>query len=572
MASSGSTTSLDTSPRTSFAGVEPLYVVANCEIDAYIASLKDSTASKAEIQLLTKLKFASDSTLDIDQQVNRLHEYYFQHHAFQHGLGEQGVVDSLNQELKNIESAIKDEARKLSVLGGVLHVAYSLALAKSKLEGNQEIEKVENQLEQNQNRRQSEIENNLTLLQEEKEDITTRLKNYREEKEERDNFHLLYQNHAAFLMKIKNRLATREHILNEIDLKISLLKDQRNHYFFYKSSRQAIENKIEELLYLRGCLVQPSCSVENALTAMQASQRHLLSQEKDFLDKIQKIDANCKAHSEYGRDSKHQPEAKQDVVEFAMSKDVEERKGVSPEEIAAQKKLFAMGVIDKRIQQLEDAFWQTKTKKLKVALLRELKGYLNAGCSLSDTTYYMRRHSPNKENIYLLFEGNTGDMMNRLERKELSKSDMIHMIDLEIVRLQNQRPEPLCIFVKSRKEKLQQRINALTKLKEVMATLDRKTCAEKAVRHDRIDPTIAAAADRSTVEKAMRNGLPQEHFEILMQHESRLVQDLIAWDKSQASTIRGVLENRPRPPHRQQVELPTRSEYNRIIASIKLPR
>jgi hypothetical protein len=298
-----------------------------------------------------------------------------------------------------------------------------------------------------------------------------------------DHMYLLSQGHAGALIKdLTSKETTREDLVAKIDSKIELLKQSRdqNYYFNATSRRLAIEKSISALQKFKTIMQKPGYDFEKSFESKfqvrsKTGYAHLFAHENAFLREIQALYDQI-------------PESKRDIDMMQLSlpakavpasappsknagagapvffKSETKSAVVSAPADPAKKKL--LDAIEVREEQLRDSWFHTRTVKTKLHLLGRLKVHLRGTMSLDQAIERIKKHHPSTH--YLLFEGRTGKMMKAFEYAQASQTDMVHKIELEILRLQEQRTETVYFWAQSRKKLLEQKILALHAVKAIV--------------------------------------------------------------------------------------------------------
>jgi hypothetical protein len=270
------------------------------------------------------------------------------------------------------------------------------------------------------------------------------------------NIHLLYSDHCHGLMSTLHAETTsRADILTELELAISQLSEKRaqSYYFHVQSRRTELEATIQAYKDLNLFMRRPGTKVNTFKSESPVQFNLLVKYDKKLLEKLLQFTNQ----SFFLNNEK--------LIAGDVLPPVEE---LSP--INAQDRLNQQTtLIDIRLQELTKTSYVTPIRAKKIALLNELATQLGAH-TLTAALRKIQKNPLFSADYYLLHEGKTGKMVDRLTHLDMAKKDILKVIDLEILRLKNSRYETLYFFEKYRKSVIEERIQACLALKNAFKT------------------------------------------------------------------------------------------------------
>ena len=162
------------------------------------------------------------------------------------------------------------------------------------------------------------------------------------------------------------------------------------------------------------------------------------------------------------------------------SKDVEKQHAVTAKETATTRFLSERAarvdsVLEERINELKGErgswFAFSGVREKKISLLKKLRVAFGKTLSLSSSLEYLYKMFPAEQNkLKLLWDGRTGEVMRSINTtSNASPEGIVEKVDFEIERLKKSRNNRLIIFKSASKKRLEARILALQKLRNLVS-------------------------------------------------------------------------------------------------------
>lgn len=286
----------------------------------------------------------------------------------------------------------------------------------------------------------------------------------------REDIHLLFEGRTGNILKqLRAFGTTKNDLINKIDLRIELLKQQREEKFWFsaQSKRTIVENTIYAYQQLQVILKQKGYNFNEAFDRLKIndldSYNVLYQNEKPFLHEMLYLDEYVLSSKTQKKTVDFIPAPKAAAINPPVA--LGDMKAVPP----ANMDPYATGLIETRINdlivELKKAWFFTSTKENKIKVLEALKLNLTT-MPLEKALKAIRENAQTNDIYYLLYEGRTGAMMKSVHLNTLSINDIIHHIDLELIRLKELRYESLNYSSQQRKKDLEECIYCLTELKK----------------------------------------------------------------------------------------------------------
>lgn len=284
-----------------------------------------------------------------------------------------------------------------------------------------------------------------------------------------------YPNEIAILYKGNNSHFLKKLELSETDIpkiiaiELANLKKQRGSAYFLNSIEQAkiLEERISACENLQ--LSIKNSNLNDAIKELSSDYQKLLQKyDSAFLDHLTLIEKNLPLHKK--------PKTILGGVEVKNAKN---DSTISVDMIETQSML--VDLISSRLNELNDSFFKTHTKELKISLLIELKKQLNLNYSLESAISRMKTNKDHAKNIHLLFEGNTGKILKMAQNVTMTKNDLVLRLDAEINALKKDRYTHLRVFANPRKHINEQYIEVLQNLRTTIN--DSKMSLKEIVEH-----------------------------------------------------------------------------------------
>ncbi|MCE3237424.1 MAG: hypothetical protein K0R24_405 [Gammaproteobacteria bacterium] len=267
--------------------------------------------------------------------------------------------------------------------------------------------------------------------------------------------HLLYEGRTAtVLKKLEYKSLSPDILFHELTAELEMLKKQRGTYYF-NSNKQLLEKRIIACEKLQ--MLIKNNNRKEAFRQLDPTDREILSQyDRKLLDHLEFIE---KAISKELR-TKTILSGPAPVVKVEEEKEAPSATPLSPEN------QYILNLIDARIDILENAFFKSNTNREKYEMIRALKTDLKRKVPLESAILKIKKDNPDK--AYLLFEGETGKMIQAAQNAAITSNELIHRLDAEINQLKQQRYKDMSFFVSYRKEKIDTNIQALHALKKAI--------------------------------------------------------------------------------------------------------
>jgi hypothetical protein len=307
---------------------------------------------------------------------------------------------------------------------------------------------------------------------------------------DRANMYLLYRGHTKKLMTaLTESSLKRKDLLNEVDLNINKLTKKRAQSYldFLGYRRKKLENTIEAFQQLKQFLSHAGTKVTDFSLEQPNSYKLLVAHDRKLLEKLLK-------QSEQSYFLKDEKLIAGDVLPTLDSK------------FDVNKPQTQSALVADRINELQSSWSITSIPSRKIKLLQALTEHLQSH-SLTRSLEKIKKDKKFKNDFYLLHEGRTGKLMQKLTQLDLNKKDIINEIDLEINRLQNQRSASFYFTDKSSKLHIENRIRACQVLKGYF---------------EKSNLTVAEALTT----------LPANYRHLLKRYESGLLTKLDNWEKT----------------------------------------
>lgn len=328
------------------------------------------------------------------------------------------------------------------------------------------------------------------MTQEEGVDINSSLTKVMADKDP-EEINAMYTGRTGDVIKtLQNKQIKKQDIVDKIHLRIALLK--------VNSGNADAQNRIYALTQFLKCYQTIGCTFTMAFSDMRVrcdAYDVLCNAERDFMREVRDLDnglpAAAREKYKLDRHTVFTP-LKDGKAEHQTDEDV-------------------LKMIHARVSELKASYFDVLgTKAKKIIVLNKLSAKLTDGMSLNAALEVVRKE--HTASYHLLFDGKTGEMMTRIEHRNMSKEQMIYQINLEIQRLYGRRTEKLFFFAESRKARLEDRIQALIHLRD--------NFAENGV--------------------AGFNSLSLKDKEMLMSHEKRIMESFWMWREQHSKEVFGV--------------------------------
>lgn len=232
------------------------------------------------------------------------------------------------------------------------------------------------------------------------------------------------------------------------------LNKQRGSTYFLRSIDQAklLEDRINAYENLQYFIQH--YNLKDAINHLTPDHQLLLQKyDSLFLDNLKLIEKNLPIQ--------HKPKT---VLGLAQAKERQDQRSTISDDMQDLQR-NAVNLLDNRLKELDQSLFKTHTKKIKVDLLNELKKQLNLGYTLDSAIKHMKTDDKYKNDIHLLFEGNTGKILKMAQNITMTKEDLLLRLDAEINSLKKERYTHLHVFANTRKHYNEQHIEALLELR-----------------------------------------------------------------------------------------------------------
>jgi hypothetical protein len=338
--------------------------------------------------------------------------------------------------------------------------------------------------------------------------LDQKLDNIAARKKDQKYFYLLYKGQTKKLIEtLQAKAVTRKDIINEIDIQISRLSQnrQQTYYFFAKQRRTTLENTLHAFSELKKFLSLQGNHVKDFANKDPDLYDILVTFDKKFLEKLHRM-------SQYS-------------VRLSKEKKI---LGDTPKELEfpadENKKLFILDhqdeLIRTRINELQEPSWfSSSIKAKKVRLLSALHDHLKT-LPLAVALEAVRKDKTLRPDFYLLHEGKTGKMIKGLSQLYISKKDMLNQIQVEIARLKQKRTVDYFFYAQSKKLLIENRIQACQALAEKLQ-----------------EPVAGDKSLAMPITQAL-NELNENDRKILLRYESKLLEEITQWQNEDAKHIR----------------------------------
>ncbi|MES2219111.1 MAG: hypothetical protein V4501_11970 [Pseudomonadota bacterium] len=317
--------------------------------------------------------------------------------------------------------------------------------------------------------------------------------------------------------------ASPQEIIRKIDLEINKLKESRDQriLFFIKFKRSVNEARILALEKLRKLMVKPGFPLDEALRELNATNpeeyQTLLRRDLPFINELM-ISSDLIPKAVYGNK----------VIDYIDPANT--KLHYSPREVHL-KYGYVKNEIDKRILELTNelthTFFSKDIKEQKILLLNELKLQLNTR-TLDAALENIASNKQFRSTFYLLHEGRTGTLMNKLELSEVTPSEKSKYVDYAISRLKKMRSQEYSLF-SEQEQFIEDRIYALAQLKDQL------------IRNP-----------NSSLTNVTANLFPEQKT-LLFEYEQELFEKLRQWDVINLTKQEYQVVNTPPPPIMQVV-------------------
>jgi|GEM_PF-5326301 len=249
-------------------------------------------------------------------------------------------------------------------------------------------------------------------------------------------------------------------ILRQIDRKLIQLQQQRHksYLFFSQRRRLQLEYCILGLTKLKEFYLQPGYTFELSLQEVYVNHIEfyyaMLSCHKEWLGRLGQEDKAIKNHG----NRLVNPSLPQ-VVSYPM---------------LSQKQMLDQRIMD--LQAKQKKWYRLHSIKRKINLLTLLKNLLHE-YSLDKAIEQVRLENP--KDFYLLFEGETGNILQDLQLGTLSKEDMLYRLDIEVDRLKQEWQQANFLYRFFKHDSNENHLRILNKLKDHDMQLEVLTDTEK---------------------------------------------------------------------------------------------